>query len=37
MQYSYSTAVGLMNSVINVILLLSANALSRRVSESSLW
>lgn len=37
MQYSYSTAVGLMNSVINVILLLAANALSRRVSESSLW
>ena len=37
MQYSYATAVGLMNSVVNIILLLSTNALSRRISESSLW
>ena len=37
MQYSYATAVGLMNSAVNIILLLSTNALSRRVSESSLW
>ena len=37
MQYSYATAVGLMNSAVNIVLLLSTNAISRRVSESSLW
>ncbi len=37
MQYSYATAVGLLNSAINIILLLSTNALSRKVTESSLW
>lgn len=37
MQYSYATAVGLLNSAVNIVLLLSTNALSRRVSESSLW
>lgn len=36
-QYSYATAIGLFNSVINIILLASANALSKRVSETSLW
>jgi putative aldouronate transport system permease protein len=36
-QYSYSAAIGLFNSVINLILILSVNALSRRISESSLW
>ncbi len=36
-QYSYATAVGLMNSVVNVILLFSANLFARRVSENSLW
>lgn len=35
--YSYSAAVGLFNSVINFILLLTANWLSRRVNETSLW
>ena len=35
--YSFSTAVGLFNSVINIILLVSANTLSRRYSETSLW
>lgn len=35
--YSYSTAVGLFNSVINFVLLLSANKLSKAVSGSSLW
>lgn len=35
--WSYSTAVGLFNSVINFILLLFANSLSRRYSETSLW
>jgi putative aldouronate transport system permease protein len=35
--YSYSTAIGLFNSVINFCLLLGANAISRRVNETSLW
>ncbi|MBM7566316.1 ABC transporter permease [Paenibacillus sacheonensis] len=35
--WSYSSAVGLFNSAINLILLVSANAISRRVSKSSLW
>ena len=35
--YSFSTAVGLFNSAINIILLLVANAISKRVTENSLW
>lgn len=35
--YGYSTAVGLFNSVINFILLIIANKLSRRYSETSLF
>ncbi|WP_243633147.1 ABC transporter permease [Paenibacillus xerothermodurans] len=35
--WSYSAAVGLFNSVINLILLISANYISRKVNESSLW
>lgn len=35
--YGYATAVGLFNSVINMILLVSANKISRKVSETSLW
>lgn len=35
--WSYSTAVGLFNSVINLLLLVTANAISRRVNETSLW
>lgn len=35
--FSYSTAVGLFNSVINLTLLLTANKISRKVSETSLW
>lgn len=35
--YGYSTAVGLFNSIINFILLATANAVSRRVSETSLF
>ncbi len=37
LQYSFSAAVGLFNSVINIILLFLANALSRRLTESSIW
>lgn len=36
-QYSFSTAVGLFNSVINLILLVSVNKIAKRVSETSLW
>ena len=35
--WSYATAVGLFNAVINLLLLIGANALSRRVNETSLW
>ena len=35
--YSFSAAVGLFNSVINFVLLVSVNFLSRRLTESSLW
>jgi putative aldouronate transport system permease protein len=35
--YSFSTAVDLFNSVINLILLTLANFLARRYSETSLW
>ena len=37
MNYSYSTAVGLFNSVINCMLLLTVNQIARRVGETSLW
>lgn len=36
-QYSYSTAVDLFNSVINLLLLMTVNYISRKVSETSLW
>ena len=35
--YSFSTAVSLFNSLINVSLILTVNAISRKVSEVSLW
>ncbi len=37
MNYSYSAAVGLFNSMINLILLIGANKMSRRVNGSGLW
>ena len=36
-QYSYSTAVGLFNSVVSLMLIASANYIARRVSDTSLW
>ncbi|NWL89394.1 MULTISPECIES: ABC transporter permease [unclassified Paenibacillus] len=36
-QYSFSTAIGLFNSVINCILLITVNQIVRRTSENSLW
>ena len=35
--YSYSTAVGLFNSVINMFLLVIVNSIARRLGEHSLW
>jgi putative aldouronate transport system permease protein len=35
--YSFSAAVGLFNSVINLALLVAANYLARRIGETSLW
>lgn len=36
-QYSFSTAVGLFNSVVNAVLLIVVNQVVRRTSENSLW
>jgi len=36
-QYSFSTAVGLFNSVINLILILTVNKIARSIGETSLW
>ncbi|QGQ95147.1 sugar ABC transporter permease [Paenibacillus psychroresistens] len=35
--YSFATAVGLFNSLINLLLILMANQMARRTSDSSLW
>lgn len=36
-QFSYSTAIDMFNNVINLVLLFSINAISRKITESSLW
>ncbi|MEG0766353.1 MAG: sugar ABC transporter permease, partial [Clostridia bacterium] len=36
-QYSYSTAIGLFVSIINMVLLLTVNRVSRRLSGTGLW
>jgi len=36
-EFSFGAAVGMFQSVINMIIIISANALSRKVSETSLW
>ena len=36
-EYSYSAAVGLFNTIINVGFLLAVNAIAKRVSEVSIW
>ena len=35
--FSFSAAVGLFNSIVNFILIISVNAIARRVGETSLW
>ena len=37
MQFSFSTAVGLFNSVVNFTLLFIANKISQKFGETSLW
>lgn len=36
-QYSYSSAIGLFNNIVNIIILLLANTVARTVSETSLF
>ncbi|WP_454293662.1 ABC transporter permease [Salana multivorans] len=36
-QFSYSTAIGLFNTVINFVFLVGANMLSKRIANTSLW
>ena len=36
-QYSYSAAVGLFNSVVNLVLIALANLFAKKVGETSLW
>ena len=36
-QFSYASAIGLFNSVINFMFIMTANGISRRVNETSLW
>lgn len=36
-RYSYSTAVGLFKSGVNVLMLVAANQISRSISDTSLW
>lgn len=36
-QFSYSTAIGLFNTIINIILIFSVNAICKKINETSLW
>ena len=36
-QYSYATAIGIFNSIVNIILLCISNLISKKTSETSLW
>lgn len=36
-EFSFSTAVGLFNSVVNFILVILANQISKKTTETSLW
>ena len=36
-QFSFSTAVGLFNSAVNMILLITVNTISKRINDVSLW
>lgn len=36
-QFSYSTAIGLFNSIVNILLITMANKISKKLGESGLW
>lgn len=36
-KFSYATAIGLFSSVVNLVLLVATNTISRKISETSLW
>lgn len=36
-QYSYSSAIGLFNNIINILFILLINTVSKRVTEVGLW
>ncbi len=36
-QFSYSTAIGLFNTVVNIILLVTVNTISKKINDNSLW
>ena len=36
-QFSYASAMGLFNNVVNIILLLTVNSISRKISDIGLW
>ena len=36
-QFSYSSAIGLFNNVINMVLLVVVNKIAKKVSDVSLW
>ena len=36
-EYGFATAVGLFNSVINLILLATVNYIAKKMTETSLW
>lgn len=36
-QFSYAAAIGLFNSLINIVLIITVNRMARRVGETSLW
>ena len=35
--WSYTSAIGLFNSVINLVIIIISNTISQKVSETSLW
>lgn len=37
LEYDYATAIGLFNSVISFILLITVNSISKKLTETSLW